>query len=118
MRLPACAIALLLSFGSECSAQSSDTCSDLTRLRAKASESWRQAQSAPASDRCAAYLQFSWADEALITYVKQNQDACNISAEMLDAMEAQRESADKERRWLCVRKVQPRRQFPPDKFQH
>ena len=88
MRASTCVMVVVIGFGlvAVARAQSSETRSDLDRLRAK--DSWRQVQRAPRVDRCAAYLQFSWADEALIQYVKQNQGACNISADRLDAMEA------------------------------
>ncbi len=120
MRASTCVMVAVIGFGlvAVARAQSSDTCSDLDRLQAKASDSWRQVQRAPRADRCAAYLQFSWADEALIQYVKQNQGACNISADRLDAMGAQHQSTDQERRSLCLQKPQPRHPFPPDKFQH
>src|SRR5262249_8109824 len=103
LRAPVRLIVVVIGFGlaAVAQAQSSNACSALDRLQAKASDSWRQVQRAPRADRCAAYLQFSWADEALIQYVKQNQDACNISADRLDAMEAQHQSTDQERRSLC-----------------
>jgi hypothetical protein len=61
MRASTCVMVVVIGFGlvAVARAQSSETCSDLDRLRAKAKDSWRQAQRAPRVDRCAAYLQFS-----------------------------------------------------------
>jgi hypothetical protein len=120
MRASTCVIVVAIGFGlvAAAQAQSSNTCSDLDRLRVKANEAWKQVQRAPRADRCAAYLQFSWADDALLQYVKQNQDACNMSADMIDAMEAQHQSTNQERRSICQNRPRPRPAFPPEKFQH
>jgi hypothetical protein len=62
-------------------------CPELVRLRNAAAEAWKQAMSAPASERCGALYHASLAAEATLKYADNNRESCDISVALLNQVE-------------------------------
>ena len=109
--VPAFTIIVLLGLGVQAKAQA--PCAELLRLRYAASEAWKHAMSAPASQRCGALAQASVATEATLNYADNNRHSCNISDRLLN--EVDRRQAVQARDNVCAGR--PLRSYPPDIIQ-
>jgi hypothetical protein len=83
--VPAVTIIVLLGLGVQAKAQG--PCAEVLRLRNAASEAWKHAMSAPASQRCGALAQVSVATEATLNYADNNRQSCNISDRLLNEVD-------------------------------
>ena len=109
--VPAFTIIVLLGLGVQAKAQA--PCAELLRLRNAASETWKHAMSAAASQRCGALAQASVATEATLNYADNNRHSCNISDRLLN--EVDRRQAVQARDNVCAGR--PLRSYPPDIIQ-
>ena len=90
-------------------------CSELKRLRSEAAEAWKQATTAPASERCGSYIRFSLAAKAMVGYANNHRESCVISVQSLNQMEGSHRDAVKARDNVCAGR--PLRPFPADIIQ-
>ncbi len=102
-------IIVLLGLGVQAKAQA--PCAELLRLRNAASEAWKHAMSAPASQRCGALAQASVATEATLNYADNNRHSCNISDRLLNEVDGYRRQAVQARDNVCAGR--PLRSYPP-----
>lgn len=91
-------------------------CPEVVRLRNAATEAWKQAMKAPASERCGALSEASRAAEATLKYADNNRQSCNISDRLLDQMAGYHHDAVQARDNVCAGR--PLRPYPPDIIQH
>ena len=96
-------------------AEAKAPCPEYVRLRNAATEAWRQAMRAPASERCGALYHASSAAEATLKYANNNHDSCNISVRLLNQVEGYRREAVQARDNACAGR--PLRPFPADIIQ-
>jgi hypothetical protein len=118
MRKARWTIVALIGLTVEAAAQAPAPCEDFARLRAAANEAWKQVQRASPSNLCASYLRFSWADEAVVTYARDNLISCGISAQDLDAMAAHHRTMEVSRHDTCSRQLPQRRPSLPEKIRY
>jgi hypothetical protein len=74
----------------------------MLRLRNAASEAWKHAMSAPASQRCGALAQASVATEATLNYADNNRQSCNISDRLLNEVDGYHRQAVQARDNVCA----------------
>ena len=77
--VPAFAMMAIVGLGVQVEAQT--PCPEYLRLRNAATEAWKQAMTAPPSERCGALYHASSAAEATLKYADNNRESCNISVE-------------------------------------
>jgi hypothetical protein len=111
--VPALTILLLLAL--EVQAEAQAPCAEVLRLRNAASEAWKHAMSAPASQRCGALAQASVATEATLNYADNNRQSCNISDRLLNEVDGYHRQAVQARDNVCAGR--PLRSYPPDIIQ-
>src|SRR6476660_5197474 len=83
--MPAFAMITIIGLGVQVEART--PCQEYQRLRNVATEAWKQAMRAPPSERCGALYHASLAAEATLKYSDNNQEACDISLELLNQLE-------------------------------
>jgi hypothetical protein len=109
MHMPVLAMAALVGFCSQASAQAQ--CPELTRLRGEAVEAIKHMTDGP-TGRCAAYNRFSAAWGAIEQYAKDHREMCDISAVSLSEIEKRHREAERARDNVCAGR--PLRPFPPE----
>jgi hypothetical protein len=97
------------------SAEAQTPCPELVRLRNAANEAWKQAMSAPPSERCGALHHASLAAEATLKYADNNRESCDISDRLLNQVEGYHREALQARDNVCAGR--PVRPFPADIIQ-
>jgi len=100
----------LVGFCSQAGAQAS--CPELTRLRGEAAAASEKVRVFPASDRCAAYIRFSMAWDAVTQYANDHRESCGISSRSLSEFEKYHREAVNARDNVCAGR--PARPFPPE----
>ena len=90
-------------------------CPEYLRLRNAATEAWKQAMTAPPSERCGALYHASSAAEATLKYADNNRESCNISVQLLNQVEGYHREAVQARDNACAGR--PLRPFPADIIQ-
>jgi|SRR5262249_39660213 len=83
--VPAFAMMAIVGLGVQVEAQT--PCPEYLRLRNAATEAWKQAMTAPPSERCGALYHASSAAEATLKYADNNRESCNISVQLLNQVE-------------------------------
>lgn len=112
-RVPAFTVVAIIGLGVQAEAQA--PCPELVRLRNAASEAWKQAMSAPPSERCGALHQVSLATEATRNYATNNHESCGISVPLLSQVEGYHREAVQARDNACAGR--PLRPYPADVIQ-
>lgn len=97
-------------------AEARTPCPELVRLRNAATEAWKDAMRAPASERCGALHHASLAAEATLNYADSNRGSCDISAPLLNQVEGYHRAAVQARDNACAGR--PLRPYPADIIQH
>jgi hypothetical protein len=110
---PALTIIVLLGLGVQAKAQA--PCAEVLRLRNAASEAWKYAMSAPASQRCGALAQASVATKATLNYADNNRQSCNISDRLLNEVDGYHRQAVQAHNNVCAGR--PLRSYRPDIIQ-
>ena len=109
-RVPAFTLIAIVGLVVQADAQA--PCPELMRLRNAASEAWKQAMRAPASERCGTLYQASLAAEATLNYANSNRESCHIADRLLNQVAGYHRHAVQARDNVCGgRPLQP---FPPD----
>jgi hypothetical protein len=111
--VPAFAMIAIVGLGVQVEAQT--PCPEFVRLRNAANEAWKQAMSAPPSERCGALHHASLAAEATLKYVDNNRESCDISDRLLNQVEGYHREALQARDNVCAGR--PVRPFPADIIQ-
>ena len=111
--VPAFAMMAIVGLGVQVEAQT--PCPEYLRLRNAATEAWKQAMTAPPSERCGALYHASSAAEATLKYADNNRESCNISVQLLNQVEGYHREAVKARDNACAGR--PLRPFPADIIQ-
>ena len=114
-RMPAFAFTMIAIVGLGVSAEAQAPCSEYVRLRNAANEAWKQAMTAPPSERCGALYHASLATEATLNYANNNHESCNISVPLLNQVEGYHREAIQARDNVCAGR--PLRPFPADIIQ-
>jgi hypothetical protein len=96
-------------------AEAQTPCQEYLRLRNAANEAWKQAMSAPPSERCGAFYHASLAAEATFKYANNNRESCDISVPLLSQVERYHRQAVQARDNTCAGR--PLRPFPADIIQ-
>jgi hypothetical protein len=96
-------------------AEAQAPCPELVRLRNAASEAWKQAMRAPASERCGMLYQASLAAEATLNYANSNHASCPVSDRLRNQLAGYHREAVQTRYNACAGR--PLRPFPPDIIQ-
>ena len=111
--VPAFTVIAIVGLGVQVEAQM--PCQELVRLRNAATEAWKQAMTAPPSERCGALYHASLAAEATLKYADNNRESCNISGPLLSQVEGYRRDAVQARDKACAGR--PLRPYPADIIQ-
>jgi len=111
--VPAFTLIAIISLGVQAEAQ--PPCPELVRLRNAATDAWKDAMRAPASERCGALHGASRAAEATLTYANSNRASCNISVPLLNQVEGYHREAVQARDNACAGR--PLRPYPADIIQ-
>jgi hypothetical protein len=90
-------------------------CPELVQLRNAATAAWKQAMSAPPSERCGALYHVSLAAEATLKYAHNNRESCHLSLPLLNWVERWHHEAVQARDNACAGR--PLRPYPPDIIQ-
>jgi hypothetical protein len=90
-------------------------CPELVQLRNAATAAWKQAMSAPPSERCGALYHASLAAEATLKYAHNNRESCHLSLPLLNWVERWHHEAVQARDNACAGR--PLRPYPPDIIQ-
>ena len=108
--VPAFAMMAIVGLGVQVEAQT--PCPEYLRLRNAATEAWKQAMTAPPSERCGALYHTSSAAEATLKYADNNRESCNISVQLLNQVEGYHREAVEARDNACAGR--PLRSYPAD----
>src|SRR5258708_11225934 len=111
--VPACTMIAIVWLGVQAEAQT--PCPELVRLRNTATAAWKEAMSAPPSQRCGALNHASVAAEATLKYANNNRESCDISVPLLNQVEGYRREAIQARDNACAGR--PLRPYPADIIQ-
>src|ERR1700752_780574 len=84
-RVPAFTMIAIVGLGIQVEAQT--PCPELKQLRNPAQAAWKQAMSAPPSERCGALYHAFLAAEATLKYADNNRESCDISVQLLNQVE-------------------------------
>jgi hypothetical protein len=106
------AIAMMTIIGLGVQVEAGTPCQEYLRLRNAATEAWKQAISAPPSERCGALYHASLAAEATLRYADSNREACDISVQLLNQVEGFHREAVQARDNACTGR--PIRPYPAD----
>jgi hypothetical protein len=112
--VPAFTMIAIVGLGVQAEAQT--PCQEYLRLRNAANETWKQAMSAPPSERCGALYHASLAAEATLKYANNNRESCDISVPLLNQVERYHREAVQARDNACAGR--PVRPYPADIIQH
>jgi hypothetical protein len=100
----------LVGFCSQAGAQA--LCPELTRLRGEAAAASEKVRGFPTWDRCAAYVRFFMAWDAVTQYANDHRETCGISSISLNDFEKQHREAVEARKNVCAgRSARP---YPAD----
>jgi hypothetical protein len=97
---PVLVMMALVGFCSQAGAQA--LCPELTRLRGEAAAASEKVRGFPTSDRCAAYVRFSMAWDAVTQYANDHRETCDISNISLNDFEKQHREAVEARKNVCA----------------
>jgi len=111
--VPAFAMIAIVGLGVQVEAET--PCQEYLRLRNAATEAWKQAMSAPPSERCGALHHASLAAEATLKYADNNRESCDITVPMLNHVERYHRQAVQARDNACAGR--PLRPYPADIIQ-
>jgi hypothetical protein len=96
-------------------AEAQTPCPELVRLRNAATDAWKDAMRAPASERCGALHRAALAAEATLTYANSNRASCDTSVPLLNQVEGYHREAIQARDNACAGR--PLRPYPADIIQ-
>ena len=108
--VPAFAMITIIVLGVQVEART--PCQEYLRLRNAATEAWKQAMRAPASERCGALYYASLAAEATLKYADNNRESCDISVQLLNQVEGYHRESVQARDNACAGR--PLRPYPAD----
>jgi hypothetical protein len=97
-------------------AEAQTPCPELVRLRNTATEAWKQAMRAPASERCGALYRASVAADATLNFANNNRESCDMTFRVLDQVKGFHREAMQARDNVCAGR--PLRPYPPDIIKH
>ena len=109
------AFTMIVIVGLAVQAEAQTPCQEYLRLRNAANEAWKQAMSAPPSERCGAFYHASLAAEATFKYANNNRESCDISVPLLNQVERYHREAAQARDNACAGR--PLRPYPADIIQ-
>ena len=106
------ALAMIAIIGLGVQAEAQTPCQEYLRLCNAATEAWKQAMSAPPSERCGALYHASVAAQATLKYAGDNRESCDISFQLLNQVEGNHREAIQARDNVCAGR--PLRPYPAD----
>jgi len=110
------AFTMIATVGLWVQAEAQTPCPEFLRLRNAANAAWKQAMSAPLSERCGALYRASSAAETTLNYANNNRESCDISVPLLNQVEGYHREAVRARHNACAGR--PLRPYGADVIQH